>query len=78
MKGWNKGVKHNSGTGNPNAKLTDDVVRQIRRIRATLGPYCRKVRKSHPASLHSLAKQFGLKPSQVSKVALGRAWSHVR
>ena len=65
------------GENNHYAKVTEEMVRRIREARAAIGN-ARRVAKDHPASLHSLGLKFGLKPSQVSKVALGRAWSHVR
>lgn len=76
MKGWKRGIKHNSGEGNPNSELTNEEIRQIRALRASIGD-ARRVEKSHPASLDSLSKRFGIKPSQLSKIALGRVWRHV-
>ncbi len=71
------GHRFSAGEKNYGASLTAEDIRQIRRLRAALGDR-RRVPRHHKASLHSLAVRFGIKPSQVSKVALGRAWGHVK
>lgn len=75
-KGYPKGIDHGKGTDNNNAKVTPEAVQEIRRARASLGGM-RRVSGSHPCSLRSLADRFGIKPSQVSKISLGRQWEHV-
>lgn len=50
------------GTGNGNAKLTDDVVRKIR---------------ASDASLRSLARQFGVTHATIARVRRGEGWGHV-
>lgn len=68
--------KHNSGEGNHLAKLTEEQVREIRRLRPKDGPR-RRFPANHPLSLRNLAKRFGIKPSQVSKICLGTGWRHL-
>ncbi len=75
-KGYPNDGRQFRGEKNYGAKITDDIVREIRAIRSTLNG-AKRVAKDHPASLHSLAQRFGLKRSQVCKIALGRAWSHL-
>jgi hypothetical protein len=55
-----KGEKH------PSAKLTDDLVRELRRRRAAGEGVC------------SLAAEFGLSPAAVSEAASGKKWGHVK
>lgn len=50
----------------PNAKLTADQVREIRRLYRT-GQYVH----------NQLAEQFGVSPSLIGYVIAGRAWAHV-
>ncbi len=76
MKGWSTGVKHNSGEGNPNVSLTNEEVREIRALRATVGDL-RRVPKSHPGSVASIAAKFGVRPGQISNIVLRRQWRHV-
>ena len=61
------------GERNPNAKITADIVREIRRRwvpgKPGYGP--------QPNSTRTLAKEFGLDPSTVYQVAVGKRWSHI-
>lgn len=52
------------GESNPNAKLTDDDVRAIRKSRG-------KIRQV------DLAKKYGVPQTAISSVQLGKSWSHV-
>lgn len=58
----------------PNAKLTDDQVREIRRLHAALPDKPGRGK----AGVRELAARYGVSVSLVSKIALGRAWRHVR
>ena len=73
---WAKGEPMNVGSDNPKAKLDDEAVREIRALRAQY-PGCR-LPKEHPASLHALAKRYGVTPVTICKVARGFRWRHVR
>jgi hypothetical protein len=53
------------GEKNPTAFLTEDDVREIRRLRAD------GVRNK------DIAAQFGIKPTHASHVGTGRLWSHI-
>jgi hypothetical protein len=55
------------GTHNNNAKLTDDDVRVIRRLRTDDG-----------LPLKAVADRFGISISTVSAIALGITWKHVQ
>lgn len=62
------------GTKAPNAKLTDDKVREIRRLYDALPNRPGRGK----AGLTALAKQFGVSRSLVSRVGRGLSWRHVR
>lgn len=67
---------HNYGETNPRAKLTAAQVHELRRLRpAAAKP--KRYPKGHPLSIASLAKKFGIKPSQVSKICQGGGWGHL-
>ena len=53
------------GQTNCNAKMTDDIVREIRRLNGTM-------------SQQKLADKLGIHQTTVSKVVLGKSWSHVK
>lgn len=53
------------GTQNPNAKVTDDQIHEIRRLRQA-GITCKTV-----------AGMFGISPAQVSRIATGKRWAHL-
>lgn len=53
------------GAHHPRAKITDDVVREIRRLRREGRTY------------QSLADQFGIALSHAARVANGKVWQHV-
>lgn len=55
-------MRHTHGSKSPLAKLTEDDVRFIRSSKES-GIY--------------LAKKFGVKPAAISKVRVGRSWTHV-
>lgn len=59
------GLRSNRGERHPGARLTDDAVRDIRRL-ASAG-------QTHDA----LSEQFGVSRRQVNDVVRGRSWSHV-
>ena len=52
------------GTEQPNSKLTEDDVREIRRLRGEV-------------SQNSLAERFGVSQQQVKQIQLRKAWRHV-
>lgn len=54
------------GEQQPFAKLTDDAVREIRRVYAT-GRFIQR----------QLAERYGVNQTQISNVVLGRTWKHV-
>lgn len=53
------------GKENPNAKLDEDSVKEIR------------IRRANGESLSTLADRFGVSETTISQVALGRAWTHI-
>lgn len=55
-----------AGESNPNAKLTEKEVREIRRLR------------KQGITLKEVAAKFGVTFGLVSAIARGRAWKHVR
>lgn len=55
------------GEANPAAKITDETVRQIRRIYQT-----------KQFSLSQIGEMFNLDPSGVRKIAIGIYWKHVQ
>ncbi len=60
------------GAKNGKAKLSDDDVWEIRRLRDGAGR-----RLSHdPRSTRALSIRFGVTPTQICKVALGQQWRH--
>jgi hypothetical protein len=61
-----------AGHGNGNAKLSDDDVWEIRRAREGAG----RRPAADPRSTRSLAKRFGVTPTQICKIALGQQWGH--
>jgi len=54
------------GSQAPNAKLTEQQVREMRQARAKGELPC------------EIGKRFGVSGSQVSKITLGKAWCHVQ
>ncbi len=58
-------LRHSHGERHPDAKLSDDLVREIRRLRA-LG-----------VGWGTLGKMFGVTPRAARLAALGKTWSHV-
>jgi hypothetical protein len=54
------------GTRMPNAKLTDEAVRELRTLRRS------------GASLRVICARFGIAPSVASRAANGSIWKHVR
>jgi hypothetical protein len=64
---YKHGLNPGSGRGskNTNAKLTEDQVREIHRLRAA------GVRPS------VIGRQFGLNPARISIICAGREWPHV-
>lgn len=56
------------GDGHPNAKVTTDVVKQIRALRA-----------ENPRPTHrEIASRFGISASQVSRIALNQRWANTK
>lgn len=53
------------GEARPNARLTADLVREIRSARES------------GETLHSLGRRFGVSHTTVHRIAMGRKWSHV-
>jgi hypothetical protein len=70
-----RGAKHGQSTGmnNGNAKLTDEIVREIRRVRC---PGLR-VPKGDPNSLENLSKRFGVSKTQICWVINNKIWRNV-
>lgn len=71
----NKGRARNAmvrGTEHTLAKLTDDDVREIRRI------YQPSPRKKSPFSGPTLAKKYGVAPSLIHRIVHGKSWPHVK
>lgn len=66
------------GEGRYDAKLSDDTVREIRQLYATVPrqrngrPYGRG-----PLSVRGLAQRFGVTPSAIHLAVRGRTWRHV-
>lgn len=56
---------YNQGEQSPNAKLTDDVVRHIRRDVAE--GECQA----------AVARHYGVSPTTVCRIVKGEAWAHV-
>lgn len=54
------------GEGSPLAKLTEDEVREIRRLRAKRGH-----------TYAGLAEQFGVSVSTIAAICQGRVWKHL-
>src|SRR5713226_8328994 len=54
------------GEGNPDAKLTEDNIRSIRKLRA------------EGKSFKSIGIKFGVSDSMISNIIVGKAWSHVK
>jgi hypothetical protein len=67
-------VKHNIGSRNPFAKLTELDVVELRAMRPR--PRQRYPR-GHPLSLAVLSQRYGVRPSQLSKAINGVAWRHL-
>jgi AraC-like DNA-binding protein len=72
---WKRGLEHHThlrpetlkrGTENHNAKVTDDVVRDIRHLR-----------NIEKWELKRLAAHFDMSISQVQKIAARTVWKHV-
>ncbi len=61
-----------AGSGNGNAKLSDEAVWEIRRARDGAG----RRPRADPRSTRALALRFGVTATQISKVALGQQWGH--
>ena len=61
------GVRHNypKGEAHPQAVLTDDIVREIRR------------RYGNGQRPSVLADEYGVRPSRIIQIAKRRAWQHV-
>ncbi len=65
--GWRTGLfsaDHTRGENSHKAKLTEETVREIRRLR----PVC---------SLSELARRFGVSKQNISQIAKGMTWRHV-
>lgn len=62
-----------AGEKHPDAKLTDDKVREIRRLYRAAPPF-----GFPPANAHSLARAFGVSHVTVWKIVNDMAWRHVR
>ena len=60
--------KNNTGIKNPNVKLTEKDIRQIRR---------EYVAKDKNFGAKPLAKKYGVKPAAISKIITRRNWKHV-
>jgi hypothetical protein len=56
--------KHPRGERHPNAKLTEDQVREIRALAKTM-------------TQRSIARQYGLPEGTISRIILRRSWRHV-
>lgn len=54
------------GAAHPKAKLTDEIVREIRRLRAARAATC-----------DELAARYGVDGSTISVIATGRTWRHL-
>ena len=57
--------RHRHGAAHPRAKLTDQMVADIRHARAA------------GETIVSLGRRFGVSHTTVSRVALGKNWAHV-
>lgn len=64
--------KPHPGTAHKLAKLTDDDVREIRRL------YTPSPRKPHPYNTKGLAKKYGVAPSLIHRIVCGQSWAHVK
>lgn len=60
-----KGAPKRRGPLNGNAKLTDDDVREIRRLHASKTP------------LAEICARFGISKAQVSRIGTGKRWAHL-
>ena len=54
------------GTKNPQAKLTENIVREMRRLHGG------------GKSQHQLAREWGVSPMTVNRAVNGKCWSHVK
>lgn len=61
-----KNSDHIKGEGHGNAKMTDDLVREIRR------------RRANGEGARSIAKSIGMSPTPVFQATNGKAWKHVK
>lgn len=68
------GVWQAKGEENANAKITADVVREIRALRPFTG---KRLSRTDPNSIASIAARFGISPTQVSQIVKRRSWSHL-
>jgi HNH endonuclease len=63
--GLTAGLMNNTGERNPAAKINASTVRQVRLM------------LSKGASQAAVARQFGLTPTHVSRIALRKLWAHI-
>lgn len=61
--------KNRTGSGNANAKLTEDQVREIRSRYDGKWPYGAKT---------AAAREFGVTPQMIHAIVFGKSWTHVR
>jgi len=62
---WSKRLTHAlRGRTNGMSKMTDETVREMRRLRPT-------------TTIHALARQFGVSRPTVKRIVSGRGWKHV-
>ncbi len=59
------GLKSNAGEKHPSSKLTEDDIRQIRRLR------------SEGSKIVDLGRQFGVGHSHISAICLSKSWAEV-
>ena len=69
-----KGRDHQpKGTKNPQAKLTEDIVREIKsRVITTHRPG-----KNPKSNINQLAKEYNVHPESIRFIANGKTWKHV-
>ena len=62
------------GSKNPMSKLTEEMVREIKR---RWGPYKRYSRGRDGLTRANLAEEYGISQAAVYQVLVGRMWRHV-
>ena len=67
-------LDYRRGTQQPNAKLTDESVREIRKAYDALMARPRGKRRG---SLKAVAARFGVSAARISRIGLRREWRHV-